>query len=393
VRRLLAPWTDLRGLPPPVWATCFTTFINRMGTMALPFLALFLTEHLGYSQSRAGLAVSCYGLAGFLTAPYAGRLTDRIGPARLLLWALVLSGLCMALIPLLSGYASIVVAILIWATINEAVRPASFALLTDAVPPHKKRSAIALFRTAINLGMSFGPAAGGFLAAISYSWVFGVDALTCWLAALVLVWSMRSMPRHIPAPAHGKSVALRDRRLWLYLFAMLPVMVVFFQHTSTMPLYMVRDLQLRPSVYGALFTLNTLLVLLFEIPITVRTGRWRYQTALPVGALLMAAGFAALGLSSGVWTVAMTVVIWTVGEMLLLPASAAYLSDLAPPGRSGEYVGLHSALISMSMLLAPAAGTFVLERYGPASLWIGCGAVGGISVMSLALLEEPSLRS
>jgi predicted MFS family arabinose efflux permease len=71
------------------------------GTMALPFLTLFLTEKHRYSESRAGVAVACYGLAGFLTAPYAGRLTDRLGSARLLVWSLALSGALMLIVPLM----------------------------------------------------------------------------------------------------------------------------------------------------------------------------------------------------------------------------------------------------------------------------------------------------
>ena len=75
--------------------------------------------------------------------------------------------------------------------------------------------------------------------------------------------------------------------------------------------------------------------------------------------------------------------------MLLLPAAAAYLTDLAPPGRSGEYVGMHSALMSMSMLLAPALGTFVLERHGGTVLWMGMGVLGLVSVILLAMLPTP----
>lgn len=358
--------------------------------MAVPFLALYLTENRHYSASRAGLTVSCYGLAGFVTSPYAGRLTDRIGPARLMVWALLVAGALMLVIPLLTAYPIMLAAIIVWAAFNEAVRPASFTLLTDAVPPTRKRSAITLYRVAVNLGMGVGPALGGFLAAVSYHWVFGVDAATAWLAALFLWWSMRSMPRHIVAhDAHPSGVSLKDRRLWLYLAGMLPVMVVFFQHTSTMPLFLVRELKLRPSAYGLLFLLNASMVLLLEIPISSYTSRWPYRLSLSLGTFLVSSGFAALSLCTGIGSAAVTVAIWTVGEMLLLPAAAAYLSDLAPSGRSGEYLGMQSALLSISMLLAPALGTFVLQQYGGVPLWIGMGLLGLISVAFLAVVAGP----
>lgn len=203
------------------------------------------------------------------------------------------------------------------------------------------------------------------------------------------MWSMHAMPPHAAPADHGKSLVLRDRRLWLYLTGMLPVMVVFLQHISTRPLFMVRELHLPPSAYGLLFTVNTGLVLALEIPLNAHTAHWPYRVTLPLGAALVSGGFGALWLCSDVWSVALTVVTWTFGEMLLLPAAVAYLSDLAPRGRSGEYVGMNSAMMSVSMMPAPAVGTVVLEHFGVRTLWTGSWVAGTLSVAVLAALPSP----
>src|SRR5437762_3545486 len=98
----------------------------------------------------------------------------------------------------------------VWATCITALinRAGTMALVTDGVPPHRKRSAITLYRTAINLGMSFGPAIGGLLAAVSYYWVFSVDAVTTWMAALFLAWSLGALPPHRPNPDNARSRVL-----------------------------------------------------------------------------------------------------------------------------------------------------------------------------------------
>jgi predicted MFS family arabinose efflux permease len=67
-------WRDLRELPRGVWVLLATTLVNRAGTMVLPFLILYLTRELHFTDGRAGLVMGLFG-AG------APRLLGSVGPS------------------------------------------------------------------------------------------------------------------------------------------------------------------------------------------------------------------------------------------------------------------------------------------------------------------------
>ncbi|HLA14374.1 MAG TPA: MFS transporter, partial [Gemmatimonadaceae bacterium] len=187
----LNPWRGLGGLPREVWLLFATNLINRAGMMILPFLVLYLTRELGFSAGRAGLMIAVYGATAIVAGPISGRLTDRIGALPIMRASLVSTGLVLLLFPLARSFTAVVGVTVIWAFCSELFRPASLAAITHVVLPHQRKSAFALNRLAINLGMSIGPALGGFLAAVSFRAMFIVDALTTLIAGAVLsltVW-------------------------------------------------------------------------------------------------------------------------------------------------------------------------------------------------------------
>src|SRR5579871_1219411 len=87
----LNPWRDLAGLPRESWILALTSLVNRAGTMALPFLALYLTKTLHFTAARAGLVLGIYGLVALIWAPLSGRLSDRIGALKLMRGSLLSS--------------------------------------------------------------------------------------------------------------------------------------------------------------------------------------------------------------------------------------------------------------------------------------------------------------
>jgi len=386
-------WRSLRGLPRDVWVIAITTLVNRAGTMVLPFLVLYLTRKLGFSVPRAGFALAVYGAGSIISSPIAGRLTDLIGPLPIMRASLIGTGVLLLIFPFIDSYEGVIALTLAWAIVSEAFRPANLAMIAEVVPQSQLKSAYALSRLAINLGMSIGPAVAGFIAARSFEWIFVVDGVTTFVAGAVLLATPFSggqlmkgrMDETIEAGAFRPRV-LADRRMLLFLSGLFLVGIVFFQHEGPLPLFLVQDLRLSPAFYGILFTINTLMIVFIEVPLNAATAHWPHRRGLAIGALLFAAGSGAFVFAAGPPMVILGIVVWTFGEMLLFPQASAFVAEIAPPERRGQYMGAYSLAFNLAFAVAPWAGTATFAEFGSRVLWIGVFAVGVVSATLMLLV-------
>lgn len=384
----LNPWRGLGGLPREVWLLFATNLINRAGMMVLPFLVLYLTRELGFSVASAGSMLAVYGATAIVFGPIGGRLSDRIGALRVMRVSLISAGIMLLLFPLARSFVAVAAMTVLWAASGEMFRPASLAAITHVVAPEQRRQAFALNRLAINLGMSIGPALGGFLATVSFRAMFVVDAITTMIAGLVLAltpWrsfsGVNSEAANRNAEHAGPATIFHDRLFLVFLSGVLLVGIVFFQHESALPLYLVEYLHLSPAFYGMLFTINTLLIVLLEVPIVTATAHWPNSRSLILGCMLFAIGFGALGLIASAAGVIATVVVWTFGEMLLFPAMSAHMAEIAPESRRGVYMGAYSMSLSLSLTIGPWMGTQLLAVLGPVKVWFVMFVLGALAAV------------
>jgi MFS family permease len=395
----LNPWRGLGGLPRESWLLFATNLVNRAGMMVLPFLVLYLTRELRFSAARAGFVFAVYGATAIVSGPISGKLSDRIGALPIMRVSLISSGIALLLFPLARSYAAVIAITVVWAACAELFRPASLAAITHVVSPSQRRAAFALNRLAINLGMSIGPALGGFLATVSFRAMFVVDAATTLMAGAVLCftsWRLATGGRDAQSESENLNLEvrsiLRDRRLAIFLLGSVLVGIVFYQHESALPLYLVDYLHMSPAFYGTLFTINTLLIVALEVPLNMATSHWPNTWSLVIGSLLFAIGFGALALVSSVPGVTAMVVIWTFGEMTLFPAMAAHLGEIAPPSLRGTYMGAYSMSLSVALTLGPWLGTQLLATTGPAGVWSVMFALGVLAAVLMVYAAPPHLR-
>lgn len=371
------PWKGIKGLPKNIWLISIASLINRSGTMVIVFLTLYVSQGLGEEPTNAGLVVAVYGLGAFVSAPFVGRLGDKIGELLLMKISLFGSAVFLFVFSFISNYYFILLLSFLWAIVNEAFRPASLSFISNESASKQRKTAFALYRLAINLGMSIGPVLGGMLSEISYDLLFYVDAGTCLSAGIFLVavkWDIRkSETIETETQPELKSTffsALADKPFLFFLLASLPISIVYMQSMSTLPLFVVENLGFSNSTFGMLIAVNTVLIILIELPLNASMTNWKDENSLYLGALLTGIGFGALAFADSFLLLISSIVVWTFGEMIFFPGAAAMASEIAPPKRRGEYMGFYQMVFSLSFMLAPYVGTLIYDAFSPRILWI-----------------------
>lgn len=394
------PYKGLKGLPHDMWALFFTSLINRSGTMVIPFLALYLTKKIGVSPAEAGMALLVYGLAAFLAAPITGKFSDKLGALKVMKFSLFGSGVIFFLYSFISDYHWILVASFILAAVNEAFRPANLSMISEIVTPPQRRMAFALNRLAINAGMSIGPVIGGFLTLIDYHYLFYANAVASIIAGIYfssIKWS--SQAREVIEQVVEPTVAiprirfaiLSDKSFLFFLVAVVPANLVFFQHLGALPLYIVNDLGYTTAAFGLFGAINTVLIILVEVPLNNWMTNTPYRKSLMIGALLAGIGFGGFTIATTVIPLIIAIIVFTFGEMIFFPTTAAFTSELAPSHRRGEYMGYFQMTFSFAFSAGPWLGTVVYENYGSVILWSGALVFGLITtVLMFFVRANPS---
>jgi MFS family permease len=367
---------NLRALPRGAWILFFGTFLNKFGTFVLPFLAIYM-QSLGYSAAQSGLAIAAYGIGTLLACLIGGYMADRIGRRK----TIVLSMFSVSVVMLCLSQARSLPAIIGFATLagltGELYRPASSALLADLVPAGQRVTSYAAYRMAFNAGWAFGPATAGLLAKHSFVWLFIGDAATSLLYGIVAWFALPSgLKSHRAEGSLLETVRVirDDHRFRQVLIASLLVGLVFVQAFSTMGLEIIGS-GFSASTYGLILSMNGMLVVLFELPLTTLTKDKPPRRVLAVGYILIGLGFASNLLERSWPLLVTTSALFTLGEMISMPVSGAYVADLAPVDKRGLYMGTNGLVWAVAFVFGPSLGMMTFS-WSPVLLWTSCGVLG-----------------
>ncbi len=377
------------GLSREVWILALITFVNRAGTMVVPFLSLYLTKDLGLSLEQVGWIMSCFGAGSVLGSWVGGKLTDRLGFYDIMIGALLTSGVAFILLQYVKGYEAFCAGVFVLMLLSDAFRPAMFVAIRSYARPEARTRAVTLLRLAINLGFSLGPAVGGLIiAAWSYGGLFWVDGLTC-LAAMALMLARlprkQAMKDGETARSTPQRSPYRDGPYLFFLFTVVLVGIAFLQYFSTLPLYWSEVHHLDEFDIGLLLGMNGLLIFLTEMPLIKYCEDRAFDRigVMVVSVALIALSFVVLNLFPVFAFLWIGMLLVTLGEMLNFPFMNRFANDRADHGRPGAYMALFTIAWSVSHIIGHTLGLNLIARFGYEATW---WLFTGVLVVAMVML-------
>jgi MFS family permease len=390
------------GYPRQFWLLFWGVLVNSSGSsMVWPFLTIYLRQRLDVPLTTIALLFTLNALAGMASTSLTGPAVDRFGRKGAM--ALSLGAGCVFMLALtrVDTLGSAAVLMVFKGFTDPLYRVGSDAMVADLIPPARRAGAYSLLRMISNLGVAIGPSIGGFITSVSYSLAFLIAAGTTLCYALLVGVFMRETIPEWPPEERAKQVrgygpVLRDRPFMafcaIYTFAGMAYSLMMV----LLPVYVKENFGVPESSYGFIMAANAAMVVLFQYSVTRLTQRYYHLPVLAVGSLFYALGVGSVAWGTGFASFLVSMVILTIGELIMIPTSTALTANLAPPDMRGRYMGVYGLTWSVAMGIGPVLGGALNDQVAPVAIWyagllLGSVAMIGFLILGRLLPRRPSL--
>jgi len=387
-------FNNFKGFSREIWILAIITFINRAGMMVVPFLTKYLVEDLHFSLENVGTMMVCFGLGSMLGSWLGGKLSDKIGFYKIMVFSLFTSGLIFIGLQFVTTFWGLCASLFLMMSIADMFRPAMFVSLAAYAKPEIRTRALTLVRLAVNLGFASGPALGGLvIMGIGYQGLFWIDGTTCIVAILIFATLVKEKKN----PDRRKELAqievvsvFRDKIFWIFLFVCFVTAMIFFQLLTTLPLYHKDQYNLTEGQTGLLMMLNGGLIFLLEMPIVSIFERHQTSKLKIIfwGSMMMAVSFFILLLTGWIGFLIISLLFLTFGEMFIFPFSNSFVMGRAHKGHEGRYMALLTMSFSLAHIVGSKCGLTIIDHFGYRWNWFFMGMVGVLAVLCCVWLQK-----
>lgn len=383
--------------PQRFWTVAAVSFIDKVGgTMLFPFFALYITQQFNVGMTQAGIVLGIFAISSMLGGMIGGALTDRWGRRRLIIAGLIFSAVSTLALGLVRELALLYPLAFVIGLLSDLAGPAHQAMVADILPEEKRQEGFGVLRVVGNLAWIVGPSITGFIVGHSFLALFIIDAIiSCIVAALFFFFIPETKPaaqagetpESLLATFRGYGRALGDMAFMAYILGLSLLGVVYIQMYNSLSVFLRDQHGVSPQGYGFLLTASAITVIFLQFWTSRRIKSLPPFLLMVAGSLFYLLGFGMYGFVASYALFVTAIVVVTLGEMIVMPTSAALAAGFAPEAMRGRYMAIFGLTFALPAAVGPAAAGIILDNYDPNWLWYFGALLCGLAALSFYLLH------
>ncbi|WP_440115566.1 MFS transporter [Paenibacillus sp. QZ-Y1] len=406
------------GLSRDIYYLCLARTINSTGDFVFSLITLVLTLQMGMNVVSAGIFVSMAALISGPGVLLGGYLSDLMGKKTIIVIGQSLSAVMIICCSFWSGTITIgylLIAVMFFISIT---RPAYNALIIQLCTEEKERkSAFSLMYLGANLGIAIGPLIAGFFIKDYVNIVFISIGTVFLISTFIIINQVKVGTRKELASTGSQHSEQQEQQLSsqppspLFRLLLKNPLVAFFivvsflnyfiymQYSFSLPLQMNHSFgENGAAYYGSVMTINAISVIILTTLILSATRKLTALNSIAVGALFYGIGFGSLNLLGyfpHFSIVALSTVLWTIGEILVQTNINLYIASRVPDTHQGRFNGLLLFVGCLGYTLSPYLTGIFIKSMDMESVWIiilAFSLVYALCMIILWYIEKSSTR-
>lgn len=385
----------LNEYPRPVWWLAAAVLILWTGRgMVTPFLIIYFSQIVGINASIVGTVIAGTGMIGVVFVLGIAGQIDKYGGRPILITTLILISLATALSAWAHSITTFLLVSLLLYCASQSYWPAIDTVVASITATDKVVPAMSLVRVGMAVGIGLGGLTGGLLVTggglPEYQMLFFVSAALIGVGA-VMIW--RAVPSVPPVTVSetgqpGRWADVLSDRTFLYAMIVLFALVLgFTQLNMSVPAFLRAYAGISEGRIGMMFFMNTIFVVLLQVPIAARVDRGNVGRLLAISSVIWGLAFVIM-IATPTFPVAAFLVFlgFTFGELIFMPLTAVVSIRLAPLHLRGRYFSLLSITWGASWAIATLTAGIALDLPRPILLWPAMAAVmlaGAVAALRL----------
>ncbi|MCR8987171.1 MFS transporter [Brevibacillus laterosporus] len=365
-----------------------SVLMNVGNGMIIPYFAIYLGEHTNLSITQIGFLIGSSSLAAMFGGFLGGSLSDLIGRKKVMMASLILSA-----IMLIGLTFHEFPAILMLVTIGRGFtlsffEPCSKALIADLTESGKRLRAFSMKYFCGNLGLAIGPIVGTVLGLQATSTLpFYISCAVFLFYGLLLhllfakykVTSISAQQEKVTFRASMKALG-RDKILFLFLLGGLLATTVHGQFSVTLSQYFYADLKSAITFLGVLWSAHAIVIIMLSVPILRLMEKRTSLQSLVIGTSLFCAGIIGFAFSLSLTSFFISMIIFTIGEIFLIPAEYAIIDEITPDHIRGTYFGAVS-FTTLGSFIGPGVSGMILSHFNGFTMFLFLALLSLVSII------------